>query len=91
MPFGVLMANRVPERDRPEFKHRLIQNLGKGKSQAIPGPILALKCEDNVSSDRMTRMMIGELRADGIPVASSTGKPSGFFIAETREEVDAYI
>ena len=86
-----MMSNRVEHRDRPEFKRRLLQNLAYGQARAKKGPLLHQQCGYKTSDDRPTRMMIRELIADGIPVASSTGKVKGYFIAETTEEVNAYI
>ena len=81
----------IPNRDKEEFKRRLICCLGNGKAQALPGKLLAYQCGyDADGSDRHTRMMIRELIEDGFPVASSTGKLPGFFIADTPEEVKAY-
>lgn len=86
-----MLNNRVPRRDRAAFKRRLLYHLGKGKAQAIPGQILSERCGYENKGDRMTRMMIRELIGTGVPVASSTGKSPGFFIAETPEEVRDYI
>ena len=86
-----MMSNRVPHRDRPEFKRRLLQNLAYGKARAKKGTLLATQGGYESKGDRKTRMMIRELIADGIPIAASTGKVKGYFIAETTEEVHAYI
>lgn len=81
----------IPLKDRQEFKRRLLMALGKGRKQALKGSILADQCGyDADGSDRMTRKMIALLIEEGYPIASTTGQPPGFFIAETKEEVKKY-
>src|SRR4030042_4005918 len=66
-----------------------ILQLHRGKTRAITGKELAqILGEPN---DRMIRKEIRELIADGHPIASSTEKPCGYFMAETPEEVDQYL
>jgi len=81
---------KIPDRDREEFKRQLIHSLGKGKSKALPGKLLAGYCGYETNGDRHTRMMIRELIEDGIPIASSTDKLPGFFIVQIQEEADEY-
>ena len=81
----------IPLKDRIEFKRRLLISLGKGRAQATKGSLLAYDCGyDADGSDRMTRKMIALLIEEGHPIASTTGTPPGFFIAETKEEVKKY-
>ena len=81
----------IPVKDRAEFKRRLLMSLGKGRKQAVRGSILAYQCGyDADGSDRMTRKMIALLIEEGYPIASTTSRPPGFFIAETKEEVKKY-
>lgn len=81
----------IPLKDRAEFKDLLLSFLGTGRKQAIPGYTLAMLCKyDSNGSDRMTRRMIDLLIEEGYPIASTTSKPPGFFLAETKEEVLKY-
>jgi hypothetical protein len=41
--------------------------------------------------DRTIRKEIRELIASGYPIASSTEKPYGYFMAETPQEVEQYL
>jgi len=70
------------------LKQQIIENLHFGRAGAIPGNILARRL--GFRTDRVVRRKIRELIADGIPIASSVVYPLGFFIAETKEEVDLY-
>ena len=42
-------------------------------------------------NDRAVRLVIRELIAEGLPVASSTISPAGFFIANSMEEATEYM
>ena len=78
----------IPLKDRAEFKYRLLMSLGKGRKQAITGKELAQIFSHK--NDRQVRLIIRELIEEGYPIASTTGQPPGFFIAETKEEVLKY-
>ncbi len=81
----------IPLKDRVEFKRRLLVSLGKGRDRALTGRVLASHVGyDSNGSDRMTRKIIALLIEEGYPIASTTGQPPGFFIAETKEEVKKY-
>lgn len=71
------------------LKNSVLKELKLGKRKAIPGNLLAKRL--GFKNDRAIRIVIRELIADGVPVASSVIPPVGFFIAETREEVNQYI
>jgi len=82
---------KIPDRDRPELKRRLLVSLGKGRGQALPCRIIARQCGyDADGDDRKTRIMIRDLIAEGYPIASTTGIRPGFFLAETPQEVKDY-
>ena len=81
----------MPVSDRPRLKRIILTNLGRGRHNAIKSNSLAWICGyDSNGSDRMTRKMIALLIEEGYPIASTTGNPPGFFIAETKEEVQNY-
>lgn len=60
----------------------------EGKAQAILGKELARLI--GYKEDRIVRLIIRDLIADGLPVASSTEYPQGYFIVSTRKEVEDY-
>lgn len=60
-----------------------------GQRNAITARELATKLGNY--NDRAVRLAIRELIAQGIPIASSVTTPMGFFIADSRDETDAYI
>jgi|TARA_Y100000310_G_scaffold76450_1_gene72933 hypothetical protein len=81
----------IPPENRPELKRLILSTLKKGRAHALPGKVIAAACRyEPVGSDRLTRMMIRELIEEGYPIASTTVKPAGFFLAETKEEVERY-
>ncbi len=62
--------------------------LGVGRENAMTGATLAARFGHR--SDRAVRLAIRRLIDEGLPVASETTAPAGFFIANTQEEVDTY-
>ncbi len=62
--------------------------LGVGRENAMTGATLAARFGHR--SDRAVRLAIRQLIDEGLPVASETTAPAGFFIANTQEEVDTY-
>ena len=81
----------IPPADKSELKRMILAILKRGRANALPGVVIAAACRyEPVNSDRLTRMLIRELIEEGHPIASSTSRPPGFFIAETREEVEKY-
>jgi len=60
----------------------------EGKARAIPGRELASMVGHR--DDRSVRMAIRELISDGLPVASSTESPPGYFIVANRQEAEQY-
>lgn len=76
---------------RQEIKETLIRCIGRGRQAALTGKKLAYMIESDADGkDRYLRLLIGELIQEGYPIASATDSPAGFFIAQTREEVDHY-
>ena len=70
------------------LKNSLLKELRVGQRRAIPGSLLAKRL--GFKNDRVIRLAIRELTVDGIPVVSSIVPPMGFYIAETKEEVNKY-
>lgn len=60
----------------------------EGKANAIPGRVLATIVGHR--DDRQVRLAIRELITDGVPVASSTESPAGYFIVATHQEAEEY-
>ena len=71
-----------------ELKTRVLESLKGGNRNALTGKLLATRL--NLRNDRGIRVAIRELIKDGYPVAASVVPPLGFFIAETKKEVDYY-
>lgn len=61
----------------------------RGLNRAITGKELAMLIGD--PDDRHIRVGIRELIASGIPIASSTKLPYGYYITETLQEANAYM
>jgi predicted DNA-binding transcriptional regulator YafY len=66
-----------------------ILQLHRGKRRAITGKELAQLLGD--TDDRPIRKEIRRLIAEGHPIASSTEKPFGYFIADSIQEAEAYM
>jgi len=60
----------------------------KGKAQAITGQKLAAMVGHR--DDRRVRQVIRELIIDGLPVASSTESPAGYFLVTSHHEAEEY-
>jgi len=71
-----------------ELKTQVLESLRIGHGKALTGKLLATRL--GFHTDRAIRMAIRELIKDGYPVAASVVPPLGFFIAETKDEVDSY-
>ena len=85
-PLSIPGVGRVDNRNG--LKNFVLKELQRGKLKAIPGNILAKRL--GYKNDRIIRIAIRELIADGIPIASSVIPPVGYFIPETKEEVRQY-
>lgn len=70
---------------KQELQSILLRHEGRGT--AIKSRELAriVECEE-----RKVRLMIRALIRDGLPVASSTEAPAGYFVVATRQEVSDY-
>lgn len=79
----------IPARDRPKLRKEVMSALGYGRKAAITGKDLASRL--GYRDDRLIRVMIRELIAEGVPIASSVSEPMGFFIVKTDEEAANYI
>lgn len=81
-----------------EYVFRALVELQKhrGKQNAIPMAELYERVygetpRDKISSTRPLRRVLTELRKMGFPVCSAmTGKETGYFLAETAEEIEAF-
>ena len=71
---------------KAELKHILEGH--HGRRSAITGRELARRFGQR--DDRKIRLIIRELIAEGLPVASSTEPPAGYFLVETWQEVEEY-
>ena len=60
----------------------------EGRSRAITGRELAQLLEHQ--DDRRIRQVIRELIAEGVPIASSTETPAGYFLVNNRQEAERY-
>lgn len=69
-----------------ELRLILLQHQGRG--QAVTGKKLARML--GYRSDRQIRLVIRELIRDGLPVASITKPPAGYFLASSRAEANEY-
>ena len=71
-----------------ELKTQVLESLKGGHRNALTGKLLATRL--GFRNDRQIRLAIRGLIKDGYPVASSVVPPLGFFIAETKDEVNLY-
>ena len=67
---------------------RKILERHEGRDHAITGMELARIL--NQRDDRRIRILIRELIIEGLPVASTTSQPAGYFIPESYEEAREY-
>ena len=81
----------MSEDKRQQTKEHLLKHIGRGRQGALTGKSLAYKIEsDAYGQDRHLRLLIGELIEEGYPIASATESPAGFYLAQTRQEVEHY-
>ena len=71
------------------FQQAILLQLGHGKSQAVRGSTIAQRL--NFKDDRQVRIAIREMIAEGVPIASTTHPPYGYFIIQGKEEAEEYI
>ena len=74
---------------RTDLQEAILYELRRGKSNALPGRILAQRL--GFKDDRRIRLAIRELIAEGYPIASSVSPPMGFFIAQDKKEANQYL
>ena len=67
---------------------KLILGRHEGRDKAITGKALAEMLGQR--DDRAIRETIRELITDGLPVASATEPPYGYFLVMTKQEADNY-
>lgn len=72
-----------------ELKQEVRSLLRTGKDNARTGKVLANLLGFN--NDRLVRLVVRELIAEGLPVASSVTPPLGFFIASSLDEARDYM
>ena len=71
---------------KAQLKNILLRH--EGQAQAITGRELANIF--TLRDDRRVRLIIRELITEGIPIASSTEAPAGYFTVATRQEANQY-
>lgn len=79
----------IPKQERPKLRKSVLERLGHGRGAAITGGQLASRLQ--YKDDRLIRVMIRELIAEGVPIASSVSPPMGFFIVDDPDEAAKYI
>jgi len=72
---------------KTQVKEILLNHRGRGR--AIKGQEIAQKL--GFKDDRQVRLIIRDLIADGIPIASGTESPAGFYLVENKDEADIYM
>jgi len=72
--------------NKDDLKNILLRH--EGQNQAITGRELASIFW--LKDDRQIRLTIRELITEGIPIASSTEAPAGYFLVANRKEAEQY-
>ena len=75
--------------DRVKLRGRVLGMLKPGRRNARTGKDIARTLGQ--SDDRKIRLVIRELIAEGVPVASSVSDPMGFYIVASEYEAADYI
>lgn len=75
--------------DRVKLRSRVLATIKTGRRNAITGKEIARTLGQ--SDDRKIRLIIRELIAEGVPVASSVSDPMGFYIVVSEYEAADYI
>jgi len=76
-------------RARTVLKADVFYYLKKGRESAVKGSELAEILY--LKNDREIRLIIRELIAEGVPIASSVYPPYGYYIVKTKEEAEDYL
>jgi hypothetical protein len=75
--------------DRAKLRKQVLATLKTGRRSAVTGKDIAHAVGQ--SDDRKVRLIIRELIAEGIPVASSVSEPMGFYIVANEHEAADYM
>lgn len=75
--------------DRVKLRSRVLGMLKPSRKNAITGKDIARAVGQR--DDRKIRLIIRELIAEGVPVASSVSEPMGFYIVANGYEAANYI
>ena len=75
--------------DRVKLTNRVRNELKAGRQNAIRGKDMAIRLGQN--DDRKIRLVIRELIAAGVPIASSVSEPMGFYFITNEHEAHDYI
>ena len=75
--------------DRVKLRSRVLATLKTGRRNAITGKKIAHALHQ--SDDRKIRLIIRELIAEGVPIASSVSEPMGFYMVANEHEASDYI
>ena len=70
---------------KDRLKH--ILECHQGRHSAITRRELRRILELDIREDRKLRLMIGELRSEGLPVMFATSSPAGYYMPETLAEL----
>lgn len=72
------------------FEEAVLRILSHHRGRQCPISGQAIAHQLNEHTDRKVRLSIRRLITLGYPIASATEAPPGYYIAETREEVNQY-
>ena len=75
--------------DRAKLRSRVLTLIKTGHRNAITGRDIAHAIGQ--SDDRKVRLIIRELIAEGVPIASSVSEPMGFYIVANEHEAADYM
>lgn len=75
--------------ERTYLRAKVLKLLQHGRQNAIRGNALAHML--NQPDDRKIRVVIRELIAEGVPIASSVSEPMGYYITSNEYEAADYI
>jgi len=60
----------------------------QGRDRAVPGRALAQRL--GYKDDRAIRLVIRDLISEGVPIASTTESPAGYFVVVNQDEAEQY-
>ena len=79
----------IPNADKVKLGNQIMAVLRPGRQNAITGKSIAFRL--NEPDDRRIRVVIRDLIAQGIPIASSVTEPMGFYIVVNEDEAAEYL